>query len=110
MTSDVTNVSVVDNAPAERFEIFLGDQLAGFTEYKRRPGLIAFIHTEIEPELEGHGIASRLIRDALDTARREDLIVLPFCPFVRGYIEKHHEYLDLVPGSQREHFDLPADG
>ena len=110
MASEVTDVSVVDNADAERFEIRLGEQLAGFTEYRRRPGLIAFIHTEIEPPFEGHGAGSRLIREALDTARREGLAVLPFCPFVRAYIDKHHEYLDLVPAAQRQHVDLPADG
>ena len=110
MASDVTDVSVVDNADEERFEIRIGDQIAGFTQYRRRPGLIAFIHTEIEPQFEGHGAASRLIGEALDTARSEGLVVLPFCPFVRGYIDKHHEYLDLVPADYREHFDLPADG
>jgi uncharacterized protein len=110
MTSDVAEFSVVDNPEEERFEIRAGDKLAGFTVYRRRPGLIAFIHTEVEPELEGMGLASRLIQSALDTARDEDLAVLPFCPFVRGYIQKHHEYLDLVPADHRAQFDLPADG
>jgi predicted GNAT family acetyltransferase len=105
---DVAEYSVVDNAAGERFEIFAGDQLAGFTLYKRRPGLIAFIHTEVDPEFEGHGLASRLIHAALDTARGEGLAVLPFCPFVRGFIQKHHDYLDLVPAEYREQFDLPA--
>jgi uncharacterized protein len=108
MTSDVSEFPVVDNPAAERFEIRAADKLAGFTLYKRRRGLIAFIHTEVEPEFEGHGVASRLISSALDTARSEGLVVLPFCPFVRGYIEKHHEYLDLVPAQYREQFDLPA--
>jgi uncharacterized protein len=110
MASDVIEYSVVDNPAAERFEIFAGDELAGFTLYKRRRGLIAFVHTEVDPEFEGHGVASKLISTALDTARSEGLVVLPFCPFVRGYIEKHHEYLDLVPAEYREQFDLPADG
>jgi predicted GNAT family acetyltransferase len=110
MTSDVAEYSVVDNEEAEQFEIRARDQLAGFTQYRRRPGLIAFVHTEVEPEFEGHGVASRLISSALDAARGEGLLVLPFCPFVRGYIDKHHEYLDLVPVDYREHFDLPVDG
>jgi len=32
--------------------------------------------------------------------------VLPFCPFVRGFIEKHNEYLDLVPVERRAQFKL----
>jgi predicted GNAT family acetyltransferase len=108
MTSDVAQFSVVENPEAERFEIHAGARLAGFTAYKRRPGLIAFIHTEVEPAFEGQGVGGRLIAAALDTARGESLAVLPFCPFVRGYIDKHHEYLDLVPTAHREQFDLPS--
>jgi uncharacterized protein len=108
MTSDVAEYSVVDNPREERFEIRAGEQLAGFTQYRRRPGLIAFVHTEVDPQFEGQGVASRLIKTALDTARAESLAVLPFCPFVRAYIDKHHDYLDLVPADYREHFDLPA--
>jgi predicted GNAT family acetyltransferase len=110
MTSDVAEYSVVDNPEAERFEIRAGGQLAGFTQYRRRPGLIAFIHTEVDPAFERQGVGSQLIASALDTARSEGLAVLPFCPFVRGYIQKHHAYLDLVPAAHREQFDLPADG
>ena len=85
-------------------------QLAGFAVYRRRPGLIAFIHTEIEPAFEGQGLAGRLISAALEAARRETLAVLPFCPFVRDYIERHPEQLDLVPGQFRAQFGLPVAG
>ena len=110
MTLDAEHYTVVDLPEQERFENATGAQVAGFTEYRRRGGLIAFVHTEIAPELEGQGLASRLIAAALDRAREEGLAVLPLCPFVRGFISRHHEYLDLVPASQREHFELPADG
>jgi uncharacterized protein len=110
MALDAERYAVVDRPERERFEIAVGDEVAGFTEYRRHGGLIAFIHTEIAPEFEGRGLASRLIAAALDAAREEGLAVLPFCPFVRGYIARHHEYLDLVPEAQRGNFDLPADG
>ena len=100
--------TVVDAPEAERFEIRVDGELAGFAEYRRRNGLIAFIHTEIDPRFEGQGLAGRLIATALDSSREDGLAVLPFCPFVRGYIEKHPEYLDLVPEAQREQFELPA--
>ncbi len=32
--------------------------------------------------------------------------VLPHCPFVKAYIEKHDEYVDLVPAEQRASFGL----
>jgi predicted GNAT family acetyltransferase len=109
VTPDVAQYSVVDAPKRERFEIRLGDEVAGFTEYKLRSGLIAFVHTEVAPEHEGKGLASRLISGALDAARERGLAVLPFCPFVRGFIAQHpDEYLELVPSDLRRHFELPA--
>jgi GCN5-related N-acetyl-transferase len=56
-------VDVVDAPDAARFEVRVDGELAGFVEYRRRPGVIAFVHTEIEPGFEGHGVASQLPDD-----------------------------------------------
>jgi uncharacterized protein len=104
------DVRVLDVPERSRFEIRVDGELAGFTAYRRRPGLIAFTHTLIDPRFEGRGLASRLVETALAEARSAGLAVLPFCPFVRGYIAGHsEEYLDLVPGDMRDAFELPAD-
>ena len=101
-----TEPTVADNPDEHRVEIRVGDDLAGFVVYRRRPGLIAYIHTEIEDRYEGRGLGSTLIRAALDQARAEQLAVLPFCPFVNAFIERHPEYVDLVPAENREAFGL----
>jgi len=75
-------------------------------QYRRREGLIAFIHTEIDARFEGQGLASQLIAAVLDEARSADVAVLPFCPFVNGYISRHPEYADLVPEEFRAEFGL----
>src|SRR5689334_22055384 len=103
----MAEVQVTDVPDADRFEIHLDGELAGFAQYRRRGELIAFIHTEIDPRFEGQGLAKQLIAGALDSARTHGLAVLPFCPFVRGYIEKNPGYLDLVPEGHREQFELP---
>jgi predicted GNAT family acetyltransferase len=102
------DIRVVDAPDRSRFEIRVGEEVAGFTEYRRRPGLIAFIHTLTDPRFEGRGLASALVRTVLSRARSDGLSVLPFCPFVRAYIAGHTEYLDLVPEDMRDTFDLPA--
>ena len=107
-TTPSADVRVVDVPDRSRFEIRVDDEVAGFTEYRRRPGLIAFVHTLIDPRFEGRGLASQLVRTALSEARSDGLSVLPFCPFVRGYIAGHPEYLDLVPEDMRAKFELPA--
>ena len=97
---------IIDNPDHQRYEIRVLDELAGFVQYRRRPGLIAFIHTEIDQRFEGQGLGSELIRGALDGARSEGIAVLPFCPFVNGFIERHPEYASLVPEEFRSEFGL----
>ena len=105
------NVEVVDEPERQRFEIRVDGELAGFTEYRRSPGLIAFVHTLIDARFEGQGLGTRLVTDALGEVRSDGLAVLPFCPFVRAFIARHtSDYLDLVPDAYRSEFGLPADG
>lgn len=103
----VVAVEVHDNPDEERYEATVDGDLAGFTVYRSRPGLIAFMHTEIDGAFEGRGVGSILVREALSDARRRGLDVLPFCPFVNSYIAKHREYVELVPEVRREAFGLP---
>jgi predicted GNAT family acetyltransferase len=91
---------MVANAPdLHRYEAYVGDVLAGFSQYTLEDGngTVVFTHTEVDPRFEGEGIGSTLVRDALDDIRRRGLAVVPQCPFVAAYIEKHpDEYGDLV--------------
>lgn len=101
-----TEPEVKDNPAANRFEIRVDGELAGFAEYKLKPGQISFTHTEIDDDFSGRGLAGKLVRAALDEVRARELAVLPFCPFVRGWIAKHPDYLDLVPAERRAGFEL----
>lgn len=95
-------IEVHDNPDEDRYEIRVDGQLAGFAQYRLRPGKISFVHTEIDSEREGAGLGSRLVRFALDEARMRGLSVVPICPFVAGYIERHPgDYLDLVVPAMR---------
>src|SRR3954454_14672337 len=95
---------VVDNPQLHRFEIRVDGELAGFSDYHDRGNRRAFTHTETEAGYEGHGLASTLVAALLDDARAKGLEVLPFCPFVRAYIQRHRDYADLVPAEERPKF------
>jgi predicted GNAT family acetyltransferase len=99
-------IAVADNPDENRYEVRVDDELAGFSQYRRRPAGLAFVHTEIDDRFEGQGLGGQLVSFALDDARSRNLAVLPFCPFVKGYIERHPEYLDLVPAGKRGDFGL----
>jgi predicted GNAT family acetyltransferase len=97
-------VQVVDNGDARRYEARLVDRVVGFTDYRRKPGLIVFTHTEVDPALEGQGIGSRLAAGALDDARRQGLRVVAICPYIAAFIKRHSAYADLLaPDPARRH-------
>ncbi|CAN5224519.1 GNAT family N-acetyltransferase [soil metagenome] len=87
--------TVQNNEPESRYELAVDGALA-IAAYERRDGALIFTHTEVPTALEGRGIASRLIKGALDDARAQGLKVVPLCAFVAAYIERHPEEQDLL--------------
>jgi predicted GNAT family acetyltransferase len=106
MDMSATQVTIADNTDGRRYEVRSDGELAGFLTYRSRPELIELVHTEIDEEFEGRGLGSQLISFALGDARERGLAVLPFCPFVNDYIQRHRQYVELVPEGRREDFGL----
>lgn len=100
------DVTVRDNRDKHRFEIDLGDGSFAIAEYKLVPGRIVLTHTEVPPAHEGHGLGKKLVQTALASARERELEVVPICPFVRAYIQKHPEEQDLLSDQWREKLGL----
>jgi predicted GNAT family acetyltransferase len=88
-------VPVTDNQAASRFEISEGGHLAELS-YHRNGNRLVLIHTEVPEELEGRGLGGRLVVAAVDRAAREGLTIVPFCPFARGWLERHSDVADRV--------------
>ena len=84
------SADVTDNTDASRFELRADGWLAELV-YRTRGDRLVLIHTEVPLQLEGRGIGGRLVTAAVDRAVREGLIVVPLCPFARGWLERHPE-------------------
>jgi uncharacterized protein len=91
MSTEVTN-----NTDKSRYEIFLDGKPAGYAEYRLRENHTVFVHTEIDRAFEGKGLGSVLAKAALDDVRAAGRSVVPLCPFIKGYIDRHAEYKDLL--------------
>ncbi len=87
---------MTDNPERHRFEARLDGELAGFVTYRREQGAVELVHTEVDDAFEGKGVGSALARSALARIRDEGLSVIPSCPFIKGWIDKHPGYADLV--------------
>ena len=82
--------NVRDNPEAGRYEIPREGRTA-ILAYRREPGTIALVHTFVPPQLRARGLAKRLVAFALADAHGRGERVIPECPFVQAYIEKHPE-------------------
>lgn len=86
---------VADNAAQHRFETVEDGHLA-FAEYRIDGDVVTFMHTIVPPEIGGRGVASRLIRAALENVRASGRKVVAQCSFVATYIERHPDVQDLL--------------
>ncbi|MDX2163507.1 MAG: GNAT family N-acetyltransferase [bacterium] len=96
---DTSKLTVTHNTIDHQFETVVGEH-KGLIAYRQMGNVIYMTHTEVAPALEGKGVAGKIAQFALDYVREHGLKVVPSCPYVRGYIERHPEYQDLVVSQQ----------
>ncbi|TQF74888.1 N-acetyltransferase [Rhodococcus spelaei] len=89
---DSTAQSPTVRDAGHRYEVRLGDELAGFTEYLDRDGQRIFFHTEIDDRFAGRGLAGILVHDALTATVAAGKRIVPICPYVAKYLGRHDEF------------------
>jgi predicted GNAT family acetyltransferase len=89
-------MTVTNHPDRHRYVIDVDGAEAGYSEYFLKPGVVVFTHTVVDPAFGGQGVGSTLARGVLDDSRAQGLRVVPQCPFIHAFIDKHPEYADLV--------------
>lgn len=87
--------AVRDNKALNRFEMDIEDAMA-FANYRLTRDAVIITHTETPRALRGRGIASELVKGALELIRADGRKVIAGCGFVVDYLDKHPEYADLA--------------
>ena len=87
---------LIDNVALHQYEFRIGDLIPRIEYIKTKNGEIYLTHTEVPSALEGKGVGSSLVRLALEDIERQQLRLVPLCPFVAGYVQKHPEWKRLV--------------
>jgi uncharacterized protein len=90
--------TIRDNTALSRFELAAGG-VTVFMNYRLAGNVISLDHTETPVAARGRGLASQLVEGVVQIARARGLKVVPRCPFVRAYFDKHPEIADLVQRS-----------
>jgi predicted GNAT family acetyltransferase len=88
---------IADHPERHRYELEIDGRKAAEIVYRMHgPGTIDLVHTEVKPEFEGQGLASKIATFALDDARKRGLKVIPSCSYIQGFLRKHPDYANLV--------------
>jgi predicted GNAT family acetyltransferase len=79
---------------AHRFEATVEGH-AGRLDYTLHDDVMTIVHTEVDPALEGRGVAGALVKAALDHARDNGLKVEPVCAYAAAYMDRHPDSMSL---------------
>lgn len=96
MSDIVDDITFDHDEERETFEAIIGDDRAVLEYRSNKEGKFFITHTEVPPALQGKGIASILVNHVFDYIRANNMRMIPVCPYVKSYLKKHPEYMDLV--------------
>jgi predicted GNAT family acetyltransferase len=86
-----------DNGKKGQFYIELEGKVVGEMTYVYAgPGRIIIDHTEAGPELKGQGSGKKMLVEAVAFARKNNLKIMPLCPFAKSVFDKTPEYEDVL--------------
>ncbi|MGH3761867.1 GNAT family N-acetyltransferase [Actinophytocola sp.] len=103
MAGDTTDVRVELNSERYRYELLVGDELAGFAQYHDSGNRVVFTHSEVDDAYAGQGLGKVLAGGALDDAVARDKVIVPLCPFIAAYLKKNID-------RYRGHIEAPPEG
>jgi predicted GNAT family acetyltransferase len=88
----MTSPEVTNNPAKSRYEARIDGHLAGVAVYREMPNAVIFLHTETEPQFEGHGVGGALAKFGLDDTVARGKRIVASCPFIASYVERHPDY------------------
>jgi uncharacterized protein len=104
MAEQTPEVTVRDNTESLCYDALVGGEVIGTIVYEHAGSRMVFRHTIVEPEFRGRGVATTLVRAALDDVRAKGMTLTNYCGFVAEFIAARPQYADLI---NAEHPGLP---
>ena len=85
-----------DGPSKGRYRIVV-DGIEAEMTYSRAGDKLSIIdHTEVPAALRGRKVGERLVRQAIEDARRDGVSIIPLCPFAKVQIGRHPEWQDVL--------------
>lgn len=94
--SAAESVRVERDEAGHRWVAYVDEDALATLTFRERDGVMNLLHTEVDPRARGRGIGDALVRQVLDQLRAAGTKIIPTCPYVRAWLERHEDYRDLV--------------
>jgi predicted GNAT family acetyltransferase len=85
-----------DGESKGRYRIVVDGVEAEMTYSRAGKSMIIIDHTGVPDALRGRKIGERLVRQAVEDARRDGIAIMPLCPFAKAQIARHPEWQDVL--------------
>jgi predicted GNAT family acetyltransferase len=93
----VSDIDVRDEPSRGRFELLVDGEYAGRADYRVRDGVVVIVHSEVDEQYRGRGLAGQLVTRTLDLLRSGGTKVKLVCPYYVAWHERHpDEYADII--------------
>jgi len=90
------NEVTIEHEPANQRLVTRVDGREAWLEYRLQDDVMVITHTQVPLEIGGRGIASQLVGEAFEQARRFGWMVNPQCSYAAAWAERHREVAELV--------------
>ncbi|MFI1018491.1 GNAT family N-acetyltransferase [Streptomyces sp. NPDC020965] len=98
--ADTAEFDIRDNRANGLLEAYDDGRVTGRIAYftlDGAPAALVAVHTVVEREHEGKGIAGALVREFYAMAAREGVPVVPLCPYAAKWAGRHPEEAPAAP-------------
>lgn len=92
---ELDKIEIVHNPVESRFETRVDGQLAKL-DYMESGDTIVMTHVGVPVEFRGRGVAGIITKAGLEYAKSKSLRVIPMCSYVRAYIKRNPQYVELT--------------
>lgn len=79
---------VTNNTSKSRYELPVGGHLA-IAEYRLEANNLVITHVEVPPELQGQGIAAKVMAGVVEDAKKRGLTIVPVCSYAAAYLKRN---------------------
>lgn len=94
--NSMKNSKFLNNREAKRYELKMDGGVAFIDYIVNSRGVVYLTHTEVPKELSGRGVGTYLIEKTLEEIRSQEQTFFPQCPFIKSYVQKNREWVELI--------------